>query len=70
MEIGLLTVGTIFVQVVLLSMGSYLCCFEGEYLLLFNVMWELGYYVWCTFGKATYFLLDCNYLFVKFYDGR
>ena len=35
MAIGLLTVDTIFVQVVLLSMGSYLCCFEGEHLLLF-----------------------------------
>ena len=34
--IGLLTIGTIFVQVVLLSMGSYLCCFEGEHLLLFK----------------------------------
>ena len=35
MVIGLLIVGTIFVQVVLLSMGSYLCCYEGEHLMLF-----------------------------------
>ena len=33
--IGLLTIDTIFVQVVLLLMGSSLCCFEGEQLLLF-----------------------------------
>ena len=33
--IGLLIVGAIFVQVVLLSMGSYLSCFEGEHLLPF-----------------------------------
>ena len=36
MVIGLLIVDTIFVQVVLLSMGSYLCCFEGEHPCFFN----------------------------------
>ena len=33
--IGLFTIDTIFVQVVLLLVGSCLCCFEGEHLLLF-----------------------------------
>ena len=35
MAIGLLIVGTIFVQMKLLSMGNYLCYSEGELLFLF-----------------------------------
>ena len=35
MAIGLLIIGTIFVQVVLLSMENYLCCFEGKFFLFF-----------------------------------
>ena len=34
MVIGLLTIDTIFVQVVLLLVGSCLCCFEGGHVVL------------------------------------
>ena len=35
MAIGLLLIGTTFVQVVLLSMENYLYYYEGEFFLLF-----------------------------------